>query len=76
MQSIGTTVLVNTVEEKKNPRRLRNIEEPICSNNHDDERNFPGNDRDEANNYFYSYEYVKENLSPCKQFTGLQTSID
>jgi len=76
MQSIGTTMLVNTVEEKNKPRRLRKIEDPICSNNHDDEKNFPDNDRDEANNYFYSYEDVKANLSPCKQFVGLHTSID
>jgi hypothetical protein len=47
-------VLVNIVEAKKKPGQLRNTEEPICSNNYDDERNFVGNNRDEANNSFYS----------------------
>ena len=45
MQSVGTPVLVNTVEENKKHGQLRKIEEPICSNNHDDERNFPNNDK-------------------------------
>lgn len=77
MLSAGTPVLVNTIGAKRKPGQPREIKEPICSNdNHDDERNCTSNDRDEANDSFWSYKDVKENLSMCKQSAGLQTSID
>lgn len=76
-QSVGTPVLVNTVGPKRKPGQQRKIKDPSCRNdNHDNDKNYSGNDRDETNNSVRSYQDVEENLSVCKQSAGVQTAID